>query len=297
MRINPLDRYRRWAKRVKSHALYNYLPGVIDWAVKTSTAGARKAIGKAGGCRILTDNTVLGHGVTHETGWIDTGVKLWGGRIPIETGLSARIPVHSETDDSDAARSVRYLPAIASLAKQGAISLFTSPELQDEQWSQPGGRFLGYGYYDFSLFSRIALETLPDPEYTTRFGFGCPSAAEQREARFAAKSDPLFRSLVKVLGQSNSQDAWHIATAQNHGCFCFLTMDFKLLRTLHAQRNNPVVASLLTRVMTPEQFGQVFKLLPVSPRLYSYHDASFPVYTEFNWPDSQRRKHRRKSKQ
>jgi hypothetical protein len=134
-----IDRIVKSARNAKSHALYNYLPGVVDWAVRVTTTASRKRIVGACASRILIDNTVVGHAVTHETGWIDTGRKMWGGKIPIDTGFSARIPVHSETDNSDAARSVRFLPAIASLAHQGVVTLFTSPELGDEQMTQPIG--------------------------------------------------------------------------------------------------------------------------------------------------------------
>lgn len=222
---------------------------------------------------------------------------MWGNAIPIDTGFAARIPVHSETDDSEASRSVRYLPAIASLACDGTLSLYTSPELQDEQWTQPIGRFRGYGLYDYNLFSRTSVESLPDPSYSMQIGaksLRFPSLIEQRRERLAQKSEPIFKKLVQILGPKNSQDAWHIATAELHGCFCFLTMDFRLLDTLRAQRNNPVVASLKARVMSPEQYGKLFGLPQISTRLYSYHAASYPVRAEMNWPNSQRQKRRRK---
>ena len=291
--MRHFDRILKLALNAKSHALYNYLPVVVDWAIRCTTTPSRKRIADAGASRLLIDNTVIGHAITHETAWIDTGRKMWGGKIPVDTGFSARIPVHCEADKSDAARSVRFLPAIASLARGGFVNLCSSPELDDERMTHPAGRFSGYGYYDYSLFSCVSIERLPDPTYSMRIGpawLGIPSLTEQRQTRLANKSDPLFRDLLTVLGQSNSQDAWHITTAENSGCYCFLTMDFRLLRTMHAQQRNPVIASLKTRVMSPEQFGTIFGLLPVSPRLFSYHGASYPVRPEFNWPNSERQK-------
>jgi hypothetical protein len=284
------------ARRARTYALYNYLPKTVDWAVRLATLPARKRIAEAGASRVLIDNTVLAHAVTHETCWINTGRKMWGGSIPIDTGFAARIPVHSEDDQSDAARSVRFLPAIASLAREDMIALFTSAELIDERMTQPAGRFSGYGYYDYSLFSGVKMERLPDPGYSMFIGpagLGIPSLAEQRRERLADKTDPLFRKLRDVLGPSNSQDAWHIASAENHVCFCFLTMDFRLLRAVDAQRNNAAVSSLKTRLLSPEQLGRLLGLRPVSPRLYSYHRASYPVRSDLNWPASQRRKNRR----
>lgn len=293
MRI--VEKYRRVVRNAKSHALYNYLPKAVDWAIGVAAASACNRIREQDASRLLIDNTVVGHAITHETAWIDTGRKMWGGRVPVDTGFASRIPVHREDDDSETARSVRFLPTIAHLARQGAVSFYTSPELRDEQLTQPIGRFSGYGYYDYSLFSGIRFEDIDDPTYSMRIGpaySGLPSLAEQRHSRLAAKPDPLFRALVDVLGPGNSQDAWHIATAESAGCFCFLTMDFKLLRAVASQQRHPTIAGLTTRVMSPEAFGLHFKLLPVSPRLFSYHGASYPVNPEFNWPDSKRRKRR-----
>lgn len=290
-----MERCRRVVRNAKSRALYNYLPKAVDWAVRVAASSARKRILEQNASRVLVDNTVIGHAVTHETAWIDTGRQMWGGKVPIDTGFAARIPVHREDDDSDAVRSVRFLPAIASLARQGALTLYSSPELMDERLTQPIGRFSGYGYYDYSVFSGIRFEHLDDPAYSMCIGpayLGVPSLTEQRRARLAAQSDPLFHALVEVLGPGNSQDAWHIATAESSGCFCFLTMDFRLLRAVASQQKHPAIANLKTRVMSPETFGQLFRLLPVSPRLFSYHNASYPVHPEFNWPDSRRRKRR-----
>lgn len=63
-----------------------------------------------------------------------------------------------------------------------------------------------------------------------------------------------YASLVAVLGRKNSQDAWHIYTAEKHNLFCFLTMDFKLVTCLEAQKNAPRIRSMKTAVMTPAAF-------------------------------------------
>ena len=135
-----------------------------------------------------------------------------------------------------------------------------------------------------------------DPEYTLTLGpkwAGIPGVEEQRRRRLANKSDPLFLSLLEALGQKNSQDAYHICTAEQHGCFCFLTMDFRLIRAIHSHQGHKAIKALSTRVMSPEEFGTVFGLLPIAPRLFSYHDASYPVLSGENWPDSKRRRPRR----
>ena len=285
---------RKWHAR-KEGWKYRFLPPLVDKLVDLTNHVPKKKIATADAGRILIDNSVLGHSVTHETAWVDTGKKLWGGEIEIETGYTARIPVHSEEDDSDVARSVRFLPSIARLAKTGGISLFQSMELGDERLTQPMGRYSGYGLFDHSLFSDVSIETLEDADYSLVFGpsgTNVPSVKEQRQKRLAKKSDPLFQSLLAILGKNNSQDAYHIAVAEREDFYCFLTMDFTLVRSLTAQKNNQVIRSLKTKVMTPETYGISFGLMSVSPRLMSYHNASYPVLSGENWPDSKRQRPR-----
>src|SRR5665647_35220 len=182
---------QRLARNLKSTILFIYLPRVVDSLTLIATLKASKKLKTANVERILIDSTVLAHGVTHETAWVDTGKAYWGD-IEIDTGYAARIPVHDDRDDREAARSTRYLPGIASLARRGHLMLATSCELRDEQWSQPVGRFRGYGLYDFSLFSNVKFETIKDPEYSIVYGVHAglpkPSAREQRLERLEAKS-------------------------------------------------------------------------------------------------------------
>jgi hypothetical protein len=271
------------ARSFKSTLRFRFLPRVVDSLTTIATLEAPKKLQAANVERVLIDNTVLAHGVTHETAWVDTGKALWGD-TEIDTGYAARIPVHDDRDNTEAARSIRYLPGIASLARRGHLKLATSNELQDEQLTQPAGRFRGYGLYDFSVFSDIKFETIKDRQYSVVIGAyaGLPSVKEQRMKRLDAKGDPLFQDLVSVLGPQNSQDAWHIATAEHSHCYCFLTMDFRLIRNVRAQAKNKTIKSLRTRIMTPEEFGREFSIKPIPPRLFSYHNASFPVTHEKN---------------
>ncbi len=273
---------------------FHVLPQLVDFFTSIAMAKASRRLKAANVRRILIDNTVLGHSVTHETAWVDTGKSFWG-NIEINTGYAARIPVHDEGDEREAARSIRYLPGIANLARRGRIMLLTSSELQDEQWTQPIGRFRGYGFYDFSLFQDLKFETIKDPEYSVILGshVGLPSVEEQRRKRLESKTDPLFRQLVSVLGPKNSQDAWHISTAEHNDCYCFLTMDFKLIRNIKAQEKNETISNLRTKIQTPEEFALEFGIIPIPPRLFSYHNASYPVEHETNWKDSKRQKPRR----
>lgn len=273
---------------------FRILPRVVDFLTTLATWEASRKLQIANVKRVLVDNSVLAHGVTHETAWIDTGKALWGD-TEIGTGYAARIPVYDDHDNTEIARSIRYLPGIVSLARRRYLKLATSSELRDEQLTHPMGRYRGYGYFDFSLFSDIKLELIEDADYTVVIGAfpGLPSVKEQRTRRIEEKNDPLFKDLVNVLGTTNSQDAWHIVTAERNQCYCFLTLDLRLIRNVRSKSKNEVIKSLKTRVLTPEEFGGKFRIMPIPPRLFSYHRALFPVIHEENWPDSKRRGRRR----
>ncbi|TMO07815.1 hypothetical protein CWB60_07145 [Pseudoalteromonas sp. S327] len=268
---------------------YQLLPKLVDKYIELRNRCIEKKLRRRGVTSILVDNTVLFHGVTHETAWIPTGKKKWG-ETEVETGYLSRIPVHEKGCEERDYASIEYLPSIIDLAKRGMLELCLSDELNDEQWTQPMGRFRGYGAFDGSLFRGVNMRIFHDRDYTFVIGSGSRSFEDQRIDRLASKSDPLYHELVRVLGRKNSQDIWHILTAERNSCYCFLTMDFKLIKNIEAQKNNPVVKSLKTRVLTPEKFGLELSLPPISPRFYSYHHADFPVNTKFNWHNSKRQK-------
>lgn len=270
-----------------------YGPRAAETLVALSTFAARLRLRHCQPMNILVDNSLLAHAVTHETAWISTGVSAWGSH-EIETGYSARIPVRHK-DETREFQNVQYLAGIAHLAKRGDLSLMTSSELELEQWNHPTGRFRGYGYFDKSLFSDLKLRSIDGippvaigPEW-----MNLPSLKEQQLMRLSRSDDPLYLGLEKLLGPKNSQDAWHIRTAEIHGMFCFLTMDFRLCKILDGRRNQEPVRSLQTKVWTPMQLGKYLGLIPVNPVLLSYNDASYPVRADLHWPNSKRNRPRR----
>ncbi|CDT63734.1 conserved hypothetical protein [Vibrio coralliirubri] len=277
---------------LKKKLQYQLLPKFVDKYIEAKNRCIEKNIRQRGITSLLVDNTVLFHGVTHETAWISNGVKKWGD-TEIETGLLSRIPVHERGFKGREYASIKFLPSIIDLAKRGVLELCLSDELKDEQWTQPMGRFQGYGMFDNSLFKGVDMRIIHDPDYAFVISAHSRSLEEQRKDRLASKSDPLYHDLIRVLGKKNSQDIWHIVTAERNGCYCFLTMDFKLVKNVEAQKNNPVVKSLTTKVLTPEQLGLELNLPSISPWLYSYHQADCPVNSELNWPNSKRQKPKR----
>lgn len=279
-------------------ALFRHGPRLARTVVRLSTLAAQMRMLKTPPLRVLVDNTILFHSITHETAWVSTGKTKWGPH-EIDTGYSARIPVRAPEDESRGYQNIRYLPGIAHLARKGKLALMSSGELRIEQFYQPSGRFRGYGYFDLDLFKGVEMplvDRLPDMQIGPSW-VGLPSLEEARDKRLAQSTDPLFRSLVSQLGQSNSQDAWHIRTAEANDMFCFLTMDFKLLKTLKSRSSAEPIRSLKTRILTPEQLGRHLWLTPVNPVLLSFENANSPIRPDLHWPDSKRRRPKKKAKE
>jgi hypothetical protein len=268
-------------------------PALAHALVHLATLPARFGPLRSEAKALLVDNTVLSHAITHETAWVSTGTSKWG-RHDIETGYSARIPVRDRESLSRENQDIRYLTGLAHLARLGRVQLLTSGELWEERFRQPAGRYAGHGYFDFGLFSGIdfpIVDHIPDTIFSPE-GSRLRSKDAQR-LRLASASDPLFRGLVKLLGNKNSQDAWHIRTAEVHGVFCFLTMDYKLCTTLAERSHQEPLRSLKTMVLTPRQLRKHLALLPVNPHLFSFNDAISPVRDDLSWSNQQRNKPRK----
>ncbi len=257
--------------------------------VTLSTKHAEKALARSGPISVLVDMTVLHHAVTHETAWVSEDRDALG---PTDgPGYAARVPVHDPRSDSDEYKDVKYLAGIARLAKLGHVTLHNSGELWNEAFRQPMGRFRGYGYFDLSLFADVRLTPVDRIAFPTMGPkwMELPSAEEQQRERLANSTDPLFRGLVNRLGPKNDQDAWHIHTAETHGMFCFLTMDYKLVRNIRSQKGGEPIRSLTTRIMTPREFGEHFGLIEIPPHWLSYRDADCFVRPDLHMPEGKRR--------
>jgi hypothetical protein len=255
-----------------------------------STAQARLSINKKNPLGILVDSSVLGHGVTHASGWVSTGTVKWGGQIDVDTGYLARVPVHAADNDGRTYNEVKYLASIAHLHRTGHIKLLSSAELFAEQFRQPAGRFRGYGWADFSVFKGVRFESVDGHH----IDFNNPAQA-QRD-RIAACDDPFFKELLAVLGEGSSQDAWHVYTAEKHGLFAFLHMDFPLAEKIRQNKNKPVIRNLRTRVMLPSEFAAAFKILPVNTNLIGREeDQFFPLRDDLHMPDQRRHRPKKQS--
>ena len=269
---------------------YKYMPRIANCMCKMATYTASRELRRKR-IRILADVTIFQHAVTHETAWVNTGLKPWGDGH-VATGYQARTCVHSGNNTNITYRNITYLPGIAYLAQKDLLEIYTSAELEAEKHRQPGGRFRGYGYYDFSLLKCINVESVDGHVFdiiTGSLRSDAPSAAERQKNRINGNRDPQFRGLVEALGQSNSFDAWHLLTAERNDCDYYLTMDFRFLETCKAQRNSRPLRKLKAEVVSPEGLAKKFSILPVNPNIFSYNDASYPVQTEFHMPGEKRR--------
>ncbi len=275
------QRFLRYKERLR----FKYGTKIADLIVANATRLASRKMEQSGGISILMDNTVLGHGTTHKTGWVSTGPKQWGGQL-LNTGYAARMPAHAP-NNSILYKNICFLPGIASLAERGVLRLYTSAELRSERERQPAGRFVGYSVYDLNLFANLHIDSIDGHIFSATTAVReenlVSEAVKAQRERLKHVSDTDYELLVALLGEKNSQDAFHLLTAEKYELFCFLTMDFKFHRAWDGARKNKKFP-LSTPVMTPEEFALYFGIKPVEPYLLSYKNASFPVNSDVVGP-------------
>jgi hypothetical protein len=273
-RIQAAYRERRSAIAIKA----------APWLISKSLYRARAWLRRAGNVRILVDNSVLAYAITHETLWISTGPKKWGGVHEFDSGYAARVPVYSPQNKQRVYQEIQFLPGITELAREGLLQCMRSAELEAERLRQPAGRFLGYGCWDLNLFRGIEMESVDGLYFDTED----PVAQQQRRLSFV--TDPLFLDLSKLLGVKNNLDAFHVYTAEKHGLFCFLTMDFRLCNAIKNNAQRHPIKSLKTKILTPAELGKLIGVMPVHPILLSFEGPHFFVRPDLNSPDQKRRR-------
>jgi hypothetical protein len=242
------------------------------------------------------DSSILANAVTHTDAWIDTGTKLWGGKVPLPTGYAARIPVHSKRNKSREYRDICYLTTLAYLARRDHLRLYTSAELMAEQERHPPARFRPVGYSDMSVFDGARIESIDGWNFDGLLddrGASSAALAKRQRDRLSQSGDRLFNDLVEILGNENSQDAWHIRTAEAHDLLAYVTMDYKLLRAVKLQSERLDRLMLRTWILSPQELGLRLKMGRVPPDLLSHTNAAFPVRADLNWPNEQRRSGKR----
>jgi len=248
---------------------------MLMWA---AIGRARHMLRRSPTPRILIDTSVFTNSVTHETRWISNG-RL--SRIPgLESGYSARVPIHARDDTSELYREICFLAPLGRLFNEKLLAPFTSGELDTELWRFPPSLHRGGGRDDLSVFrvrperiDNVRLDALVHPRDV---------AMQMQQARINACTEEPFVSLVKVLGADNSFDAFHIHTAEKHGLDAFMHLDLKLSRMLKAQERRPVIEGLRSKVLLPSQLAALYKVKPVPPYVMSYEGARFHVRPDLN---------------
>lgn len=230
--------------------------------------------------RVLIDNSVLRHGVSHTNEWISTRAKPWGG-IPVDTGYLARVPVdYSEHNRSIYEMEVPYFPPLAHLASCGRLQLFTSVELQYERWRQRG--------YSADLFGRNAwdnvdIERLPDlPRsrqniyLTIAFNSKGGSSKERQIEHLLATADSEFLDISKKLPREHILYFYHLWTAKYHHCDIFLTTDMSFRRVFENNISIQVRKKFEPiRIVRPSELAAQLHLNPVP------HHFTTPIESDF----------------
>ena len=190
----------------------------------------------------------------------------------------------------------QYFYGIRRLALSGRLQLLDSYELAIERITQPIGRFTdARSVYAEDVFEGVEFEMLnPYGESLTispesalkaqremnRRGGGIVLRGnesvprwlmpdvflthESTNARMAGYEDPLYLSLLDVLGGKRmNKDVWHIVTAERHDLDCFMTMDYKLIDRLAQLSKKEPVSSLAVKVLTPSEWGRQQRVRPI----------------------------------
>lgn len=285
-------------RQFREHLKFKYMPRLAEWAVWAASINSMPKLQAMKPIKLLLDSNIHAHAVTHEDAWIDTGTVLWGGVQPIETGYAARIPVHSTENKSREYKDICHLTVITRLVRKGVFELYTSSELMSERDRHPPARFDNVTYSGFSLLDGLKVESLDGWNFDAYVMHGLSTDVLQRaqSARLKGSDDRLYEAILKTLGgEAHSQDAWHIRTAQVHGMYAFVTMDYKLVRLATAQRERLIKLGAEVQILTPSQLAKQLSLGEVPPYLFSHNNASFPVRADLHWPDERRRRTVRRS--
>jgi hypothetical protein len=257
--------------------------GLAELVVWGATYQAERRLRKTGPIRVLIDNSALAHGVTHESSWISTGTEMWGGRIPVDTGYLARLPVHGHTNQSETYREITYLIGISELARKGLIELVRSSELDAEACRHPPGLYSGYGWEDLSIFYGVTMPSLDER------GYSVFEAVSDQSARLNNDAEEPFRTLLHYFPSGQSFDIWHLHTAHKHGVECFLTMDFKFHRQFQQSRKRSGFPGLQSKPWLPSELGRQIGLHPIHTFLVSHRNERFFTRHDLHMPDQRRR--------
>ncbi len=283
-------RANRLVRRTVNELSHKSRARLANYCLRLSTYRTRGRLAHSDPVKLLIDNSVLAHAITHETVGVTQAVNWPPERASSEVIVTRRVPVDIRRKyGKKVYNSVQYLPAISHLSRCGVFQLFTSSELHVEQEHQPIGRYKGNkGWLDWWLFDGIEIPsvdgyivspfdlayfrsnpTIDRVIYSTDIDplhISCNSRQRQIE-RLERSNDRLYLELSEILPPKSNLDAWHIRTAEKYGLFAFVTMDFKLRSIIEKNKIEEPIASLRSKIMTPAEIGRYFRMYPINPYL------------------------------
>lgn len=221
----------------------------------------------------LVDNSLIGNATTHKTTWVSTGTSLWGGAVPVETGYECRFPLYSEDSEEKLYKETEFLVGLTILAREGLINFVTSAELFQERMRQPRGRYIGHKTDDVNLFRGINMQSIDGYLFE-------PKDSEQKQnARINKCTEIEFLKIKKILsnggtGNKTTFDAWHIHTSQKHNLSGFLTMDFKLVKSINRETSRSGIFSRAPALL-PSDVAREIKLAPIKPIWITHQDVTW----------------------
>lgn len=226
--------------------------------------------------RVLIDNSVLRHGLTHTNDWISTGTKLWGGVIPFDAGYRARVPrTYPESHAEIYEKEIPFFAPLARLGKEGYICFCTSRHLQVERMRQPGFDRFQFGY---NVWSRVSLELLPEVPGTTASASIISKqwfSADAQIDRILREADPDFLHLSRCVARKHILDLYHVWTAKHGNCSVFLTDDKRLKRIVDALPLHARAMLEPVSIKLPSDLGRELGLHPVGHKYLTPIDVDW----------------------
>lgn len=183
----------------------------------------------------LVDTDVLRNGRVSATDWYTKPLnaeerkKGWGNLIPHRVAHMIVRPKKMGDAEKRRRENRPYVAAIAKAAFEQKISLFTSPELDNEQFRQK----IELTGFDVDVFQIVNFQVARSP--ATRGFADTRGARDFQRASDRSKDEqlgfladitaPRFLELRKYLGDAHLADTFHYWTAEANGLDGFVTME------------------------------------------------------------------------
>lgn len=209
--------------------------------------------------KVLLDQNILWNSVISETKAMKKTL-MWGDRA-----FSCEVLGCMEREISSDKIS-QQIPFIIGLFEEhrrtAQLVFYTSVELAMERVRQ---KTPYEGYLGVNILERIRFQRAKSPvERTIVFsglGDSIGVAEEDQMQFFEGIKNPRFQKIVKHLGSSHIDDAFHLWTAETNNLNVFLTLDFRFKNVCRNQTKQ--IASPVC-VMSPSELAAQLGVMPIS---------------------------------